>query len=379
MSQNRQASWRDPEHTAVLVVGAGPAGSMTARELLRAGIGPVTLVDRARFPRVKPCAGGLSPGCLRLLAKLDLFDRVSAVAHPITGALLAAPSGLAVDFEGGQGTLVMRRDRFDAFLVAEAVSLGAAFHEEVRVESVSPVGGGLLEARAADGRCYRARHVVIASGAAGGTLPGTPLPPGSLVSTTRWYRGVQCGPHRVEMYFDAELAPHYGWLFPEGNGEVNIGICLDGRHRGGLRVTEHFDRFLARHFAGRMDEATPLGPPRGHPIAAAGWVPTPKVPPGVLVVGEAARLANRLTGEGIYHALVSGQLAAQAIQRHGTRRGSTEDINRWHLRALRRQLGPSMLLADRLTGLAPGAMNLAAWIGQHPRARAVMGRLLGSL
>ena len=365
-TMNTGVSSAETGRAPAVVIGAGPAGSITARELLRAGLGPVALLDRAEFPRVKPCAGGLSPACQRVLDKLGLYDRVAAEAHPILGALLQAPSGRAVRFEGGQGTLVLRRDLLDALLAEEAVALGADFHQGIRVTRITPLAGGDLEVHAGDGRAFRARHVVVATGASGGALPGTPLPPGTLVTMTGWYRGVTSEPNVAEMYFDPELAPHYGWLFPEGEGRVNIGLCLDGRQRAGLRVTECFNRFLARHFAGRMGGATLLGPLRGHPIAASGWVPTPKVLPGVLVVGEAARLANRITGEGIYHALVSGRLAAQAILHASARGRSPEEARRWHLQALRRRLGPGLLLADRLAGLAGPAMNLAAWIRPVP-------------
>lgn len=360
-----------------LVIGAGPAGSTAARELTRAGLGPVALLDRATFPRLKPCAGGLSLSTLRVLDKLGLLEKVRSQANAISGALLQAPSGLTVRFEGGQGTLVLPRDRLDALLVAEAEALGVELHSGVRVTQVTPAANHHLEVTDAAGGSWRARWVVVASGAAS-ALGGSPLPAGALQTMTGWYTGVEHDPGVVEMYFDRDLAPHYGWLFPEGEGKVNIGICLKASQRQGRPLSEVFEAFRDVHFAHRMRRAEPLRPTRGFPIATSGTIPTPAVPSGVLVVGEAARLANPISGEGIYHALVSGGLAARAIRRGLDRGWSGAQVSRWYLDALRLRLGPGLFLADRLASIAPPAMDAAALIGQIPAFRAALGRILGS-
>ena len=122
----------------VVVVGAGPAGSATALLLTRRGH-HVVIVDRARFPRPKPCGEYLNPGAVEVLDRLGLGTVVGATGPTLSGMFIAGADGTAVwaAFPSGRGKLVAR-DRLDHALLKEAARAGAEIIEECRVETVTP-------------------------------------------------------------------------------------------------------------------------------------------------------------------------------------------------------------------------------------------------
>lgn len=128
-----------------------------------------------------------------------------------------------------------------------------------------------------------------------------------------WFDGVPFTPHVLEMVYDPGLKPHYGWLFPESPVRVNIGICLFADRLRGRSVRDIFQGFLETHFGKRLAGADQVGRWKGHPISTTASV-SHTAPPGVLKIGEANRLTNIATGEGISYTLESGLLAIRAIR-----------------------------------------------------------------
>src|SRR5205823_1936375 len=130
-------------------------------------------------------------------------------------------------------------------------------------------------------------------------------------------------PNHVEMVFDKMLAPCYGWLFPEIETRVNIGICYeDPGHNKNARTL--FEQFLEKHYSARLARAVQVGDWKGHPISYSYSVGELHSP-GRLVIGEAGRMTHPATAEGIYQGMRSGVIAAEALR--DVLSGSTDEAD----------------------------------------------------
>jgi geranylgeranyl reductase family protein len=328
------------ESRDVVVVGAGPAGAACALTLACRGIEPLVL-DRARFPRSKACAGGLSPAARGCLEELDLWDDVVFETHHIDSFRLESPSAVPVTVRGAAEGWVIPRRKLDAIAVEKVRRTGAEIREGVKVLSVD--ARERAEVRTDDGRVIEARWVVIAAGAAWRRrMDGRRGR--KIHSMLAWFRGVDHDPHTIEMQFTRELYPLYGWVFPEPGGICNVGIGIESSRLKGRPLGDVFRRFLARRLGARMDGAEMIGRPAGFPILAAAWPANPGRP-RVLLAGEAARLVNPLTGEGIAAALRSGILAGRAVA-SALDGASDARAVRSYFADLKRDVGPALVVGE---------------------------------
>lgn len=291
----------------VIVVGAGPAGSTVARELGARGIS-VALLDKAVFPRDKPCGGAVSTRCRQGIG-IDLspviertIDEAHITLNQRQSSELRRPSSEPFGY-------LTQRSRLDALLAEKATETGVVFRQRTRISSVKR-GAGTITVRAS-GQVFHGRVLVAADGANGVTarMAGIELPDHNhsiaLEGNIRPEGGIpEKWDRTIGIDFGA-IEGGYGWIFPKGD-HLNVG--LGGYRHVGPKLRTGL-RSLVR-FWGHDPEA--LRGVRGHHLP---WrrETSPLMDGNVLLVGDAAGLLDPLTGEGILAAVRSAQLAAAAI------------------------------------------------------------------
>jgi geranylgeranyl reductase family protein len=285
----------------VIVVGGGPAGSMTGYRLAEAGAS-VLLLDKARFPRDKPCGGGLT---MRAVHHLPI-DVTPVVEERIDVVELRFRYGDAVVRRSDQPFVWMtQRRRLDAFLLDAARERGVEVMDGVAVKvdegNVVSVKGG--ESFAAD--------VIVGADGANGTT-GKALGLGGGTRNGVAYEGnvpytvipQQRYEHRVVIEI-ADIPGGYAWVFPKGD-HANVGVgCWQEE---GPNIREHLRRACEAHDL----EPDQLENLRGHrlPLRTSA---TRLAGERALVVGDAGGLLDPVSGDGMYECFYSSRLATAAI------------------------------------------------------------------
>lgn len=291
-----------------IVVGGGPAGAVLAYELARRGL-EVLLLEKATLPRYKPCGGGLTLKTLRALP----FDAAAALDRPAEGGIVsyAGRPLLQVEVERPLGWLAMR-DRFDHFLVQQAVAAGAHLVEGARVVAVEADNGRMV-ART-ENEAFAGRLLAGADGV-------NSVVARSLGLLTRRQTGVAVEaevavpPAAQEaqgnyLTFDfGALRNGYGWIFPKRDHlSVGVGVLrTSGGKAAGLK--ESLARFLDSQPVLRQAQVLQV---RGHRIPLGGG--RDALHKGrALLVGDAANLADPWLGEGVCYAVTSARIAADVM------------------------------------------------------------------
>jgi menaquinone-9 beta-reductase len=354
----------------VVVVGAGPAGSIAALVLARAGA-KVALVDKAGFPRDKACGDLIGPRGVTVLDEL-------CVKVPDAGKgadlLVAGPTGHRARLPAYPGRsyagygLIVPRTVFDDALRTAAVAAGAT-PVRARVCDADIGADGLLRALiASDGRRLGGRVFIAADGALSvvARLTGM-LDPGAALwgFAIRGYLPAEV-PLPLLMLLDSRpwrIFPGYGWLFPGADGRANVGIGVGmGTQRRAAQLGAELQRFctLLRAAGDLAPEARP-GPVTGGwlRMGGAGTVPAAG---NVLLAGDAAGLINPLQGEGIAPAMISGRLAGQAVAADPAAAGPA------YAAAVAASFGP----------FYGGAAALQSLLFRHPRLSSAVMRSLTS-
>jgi len=324
-------------HYDAIVVGAGPAGSTAARVLAQGGA-RVCLMDRARFPRPKPCGGALSPRTLR-----HLPPGVEAVLRVrVRRAIFTFRSGKPFEILSPvpMGYMVCR-DEFDTWLKTAAAEAGVSVREGVPVRAIEERDVGFTVRTAGD--TISAGTMIGADGAnsfvAAQLLPGRPAARYLALEAEVLQDGHELG---ETVIVDVGAYPGgYAWAFPKGD-RVNVGVMVEYARGRDLR------RALATFVAGQpaLPAAASVGR-QAAPVAAARSVPVPCARTGVLLVGDAAHLADPFLGEGIYYAVRSGALAARALLQGANR----EETAARYSGLIESQVWPELIAASRVAYL----------------------------
>ena len=274
------------ERFDVAVIGAGPAGSATAIHLARAGA-KTLLIDKASFPRDKPCGGGLTMRAVRELP----VDPAPVVEHEVDRMEFRMGKRGRFERRGRRGAFVLmtQRRRLDAYLAEQAAAAGADFRDNTKLAVEEIDAEVIVGADGANGTSAKALGL------------GGPIIHGVAYEGNAPYDDRYKGLALIEL---GSIPGGYGWIFPKGD-HVNVGV--GGWESEGPKLRGHLAALCERESI----DVDSLESVRGHrlPLRRPGFV----VARGkALLVGDAAGLVDPLTGDGMYESFVSARLAAEA-------------------------------------------------------------------
>ncbi len=351
------------ERAEVVIVGGGPAGSSCAARLVAAGT-DVLVVDRARFPREKPCAGWITPEAVEALA-LDL-ETYSAdhTLQPIRRFRVgwAFGSGREVDY-GEDVSYGIRRCELDSYLLRRSCArlrLGENVSSVRRARDRWLINDAIetpLLVGAGGHFCPVAREL-NGAGSGRGVVVAQEMEVRLTPEQAALCRVV---PERPELDFLRDLSG-YGWCFRKGD-YLNLGFGRQDPEAlaGDVRA---YLAWLAQ--SGRVPVGLPSSSLRGHAYRLRDGRPRRIVGECMLLVGDAAGLAYTASGEGIYPAIVSGQAAADALL-DGRGTGEGRGIGSYPVRLEARlgRAGSHGSLPGPLRALAGRALLGSSWLTRH--------------
>ncbi len=376
--------------TELLVVGAGPAGSSAAAWAARSGI-KTTIIDKEKFPRDKPCGDGLTPRAIKELTSIGLGEWL--LTKPKNIGLRAAGFGQELLLPWKSPSLpewgsAVPRTELDNQILDVAKQSGVDVHDGVAAEDVELQNGAIKTVISKSGDetvRYVAKNVIIADGVR--SQLGRKL-------NRVWHRDTAYGVAarayiKSERHDDPWISSHlelrgsqnevlsgYGWIFPQGNGEVNIGVGTLATQK---RPADVNLRALMSQYTEEQREQWKLNGELRLPWSA--MLPMGGAVSGVggknfMFIGDAAGCVNPLNGEGIDYGLETGRMAVDLI--------NTESNfeNAWPI-LLQKQYGVAFSIARRLAGYLtiPGLLPTLGPIGMRSRtlmkvALRVMGNLV---
>jgi len=312
-------------HADVVVVGAGPAGSAAAAWAARAGR-DVLVIDAANFPRDKACGDGLTPRAVAELEQLGLGEWLDARIRHRGLRMSGFGSEVEVEWPGRSfpsTSSAVARVELDDRIRKVAEESGARMRLGVKaVDAQHDSSGRVTSLRLSDGSRIGCRELIVADGARS-TL-GRAL-------GRRWHqetvygiaaRGYLTTPRSDEPWLtshlelrspDGAVLPGYGWIFPLGNGEVNIGVGALSTLKRPAELA--LKPLMSSYTDLRRDEWGFEGQPRAMSSALLpmGGAVSGVAGPNWVLIGDAAACVNPLNGEGIDYGLETGRLAVQLL------------------------------------------------------------------
>lgn len=379
-----------------IVVGAGPGGSTAAYFLARAGA-KVLVLERKSFPRPKVCGDGLTPRAVKVLEEIGMASELRAYQKVRGLRILGGGRTLEFDFpnlsEFCNYGLVRPRKDLDAEIAKSARAAGAEFW--MGVEASRPIwdrarlagvrwvrrekaeDGGVREVDEGD---LRAPFTLIADGASSpfgralGIERRNDYPLGLAIRT--YYESPRANDDYFECWMDlrknGELMAGYGWVFPVGDGTVNLGVGLVttyGRWRD-VNLTQ-----LQRSFVEMLPKSHGVSHEGQTEKYQSGRLPmggsvTKPYGDGFLIIGDAAGMVNPFNGEGIAYALETGKLAAGLISESLADGRTTEPAD--YRQALHDTYGAYYRMGRKFTKIIGNPRAFNALIGVGMRSKSLM-------
>jgi menaquinone-9 beta-reductase len=323
-----------------VIVGAGPSGSACAYWLAQAGWS-VCLIEKKHFPREKTCGDGLTPRSVYQLREMGLEDVVAENGHRFKG-LRGFGFGASLEMLWPEHPVfpnygyTITRFNLDGLVAEQAERLGATLLGGVEavalLEASEAPNGGLRGAAGVvvkdkdsdEAGEIRGRYLIVGDGQNSrlgrelGTVRNKTWPMGMAL------RGYYTSDRHDEPWIDSHLdirdpkgdvVPGYGWIFPLGDGRVNVGVGLlsTGGAWKGVNTTKLQEYFVAQTAeAWGLNDKTCLGPPTGGRLPM-GLALGPRTGSNTLTIGDAAGTVNPFNGEGIAYGYETGRLAASVV------------------------------------------------------------------
>jgi geranylgeranyl reductase family protein len=364
----------------VFIVGAGPAGSATAIGLARIGY-EVALVDKKTFPREKLCGDFVNPINWAVFRDLGVADRVVAEPHgEVSGFRITNSSGREADARFGSRDrsmgLGLRRAALDQLLAQRAAELGATTCLGRRIERLSRTAQGWQVKIEEEN--WQAKVLIGADGRNSWVAQQLGLNRSAAVQghSIGFQSRLRC-PGATGGQIEIHLFPGgYAGVVGLGDGTITLGMAIDKRQLGGERGADFlFSKVLAQNpylkeIIARSDGAAEL-----HSVYPVYFPARRCVDDGALLVGDAARVSEPVTGEGIYFAMRSGLLAAETIDL-ALRRGN---LGAAGLAGYERACRHAFRSRLALNSLIRFAVYHPALLDPFIRLSAKNGRLLNSL
>jgi len=372
----------------VAIVGAGPAGSAAASVLARNGYA-VALVDKKDFPREKLCGDFINPNNLALFRDLGVEEAIFAAPHRrVTGFRITAVSGAAAETrfsrrkDGETFGLAIRRTLLDRILLEQARRLGALIQTGCHIETLArddrgwrleAVGGESWRARFLIGADGRNSWVAAQIGADSAAMSGRAV--GFQLRLKERFNGSGYGAPNGEA-IEIHLFPGgYAGVASTGDGAMTLGLAIDKRALPRARAKEFLltERLVQNPFLRQIIR-------RSEPAALRSVYPVyfhrrRSFADAALLVGDAARVTEPISGEGVYFALQSGMLAADTLDRALKNGDASTNFLRSYEQACARAFRSRVMLNSllRFAVYRPALLNrLIAWSAKD-------NRLLGAL
>jgi digeranylgeranylglycerophospholipid reductase len=305
----------------VVVVGGGPGGSCAAREAAKAGLKTLLVEKRQEIGTPVRCGEGIATAWLN---EIGVQPHKEWIANEVEGARIFSPNEQYITLNaaqaGNETGFVVERDLFDKFLAREAIKAGADMWVKTNALGLIMEGGvpvGIQARKLNKDLEIRAPLIIAADGFESrvGLWAGikTQLKPKDIEACLQ-YRlvGVDCDPRYNDFYIGSNHAPGgYLWIFPKGEGEANVGIGVSLASSPGMATAKTcLDAWIKRHPGYAKGKSI-------EDVAGAVSVSQPlkrTTANGVMLVGDAARLVDPLTGGGVANACVSGMHAGQVAK-----------------------------------------------------------------
>ncbi len=298
----------------MLVIGGGPAGSMAAMTAAGLGLGVLMVERHPVIGSPVRCAEGVEEKGLTQFFKPD----PKWIASKVKSYYLVAPDNTSVKMNTGkENGFILERSIFDRMLAEKAAIQGATVLTGVNAIAMSDFeNGSRTVTLKSNGKTWdvNARVIVAADGvesrAARWAGLKTHTKPHDMETCAQvTLANIDVDPHAFYMYFVREFAPGgYAWVFPKGPRVANVGLGISGTYAVWESPTEYLNAFLGHYFPDTSIVSRTVGG-----VPCSGGIEK-LVADGVMVLGDAAHMANPLTGGGIINAMIAGRFAGETAE-----------------------------------------------------------------